>query len=167
MKSYLAVCIISLFGLKIALAQTNDSLSVSQTSTTVLQAGDTLINLNKLNGGIVKFQITDENKSILSSNGLLFTDNAVLISENPLLLTSSLLVEIKTFASDNEWFINTIRIENKEKQIVIYASADKIEMATFWRKNGKIWVVIAVVAILFTVVIGYLFYLDRKISRIS
>ncbi|MBE2247298.1 MAG: CcmD family protein [Candidatus Competibacteraceae bacterium] len=63
--------------------------------------------------------------------------------------------------------MNTIRIENKEKQIVIYASADKIEMATFWRKNGKIWVVIAVVAILFTVVIGYLFYLDRKISRIS
>lgn len=45
--------------------------------------------------------------------------------------------------------------------------ADKIEMATGLRKDGMIWVVVAVSMIVFAVVIGYLVLLDRKVARIE
>ena len=47
-----------------------------------------------------------------------------------------------------------------------YASAEP-EMADAMRSNGKIYVVVAVLATIFAGIFIYLIYLDRKISRIE
>ncbi|SOE22922.1 CcmD family protein [Spirosomataceae bacterium TFI 002] len=42
-----------------------------------------------------------------------------------------------------------------------------VEMADQMRADGKIWVVVAVVATIFVGIIAYLFLLDRKISKLE
>ncbi len=56
--------------------------------------------------------------------------------------------------------INTI-------SIFAQTSNDEVEMADLMRSNGKIYVVVAVIAIIFTGIIVYLINLDRKISKIE
>lgn len=46
-------------------------------------------------------------------------------------------------------------------------ATETIEMADVMRSNGKIYVVVAVVAVIFTGIIVYLVNLDRKISKIE
>ena len=41
------------------------------------------------------------------------------------------------------------------------------QMADTFRSNGKIYVVIAVILVIFAGIIAYLIHLDRKISRIE
>lgn len=43
----------------------------------------------------------------------------------------------------------------------------EVEMADKLREDGKIWVVVAVIAVVFAGIIGYLIMLDRKISKIE
>jgi CcmD family protein len=43
----------------------------------------------------------------------------------------------------------------------------EVEMADKMRQDGKIWVVVAVIAVVFVGIIGYLIVLDRKISKIE
>lgn len=43
----------------------------------------------------------------------------------------------------------------------------EVEMADKMREDGKIWVVVAVIAVVFAGIIGYLVLLDRKISKIE
>lgn len=43
----------------------------------------------------------------------------------------------------------------------------EVEMADKMREDGKIWVVVAVIAVVFTGIIAYLIMLDRKISKIE
>lgn len=133
----------------------------------LIHSGDTLVNLNKLNGGIIRYQISEEDKDILKNNGLRITPQAVLIVDDPSLLNKLFKLEVKTFASDQEWYINTLKIEKKAEGLLVYVMSDRIEMATGWRKDGKIFVVIAVIAVLFLGVIGYLLMLDRKIARLK
>lgn len=44
---------------------------------------------------------------------------------------------------------------------------EEIQMADQMRADGKIWVVVAVIAIVFVGIIAYLVLLDRKISKIE
>lgn len=46
-------------------------------------------------------------------------------------------------------------------------SAQPIEMADTMRSEGKIYVVVAILLVIFGGLIGYLFFLDRKITRIE
>lgn len=46
------------------------------------------------------------------------------------------------------------------------AQAD-VEMADAMRSEGKIYVVVAVMLIIFSGIIGYLIYLDNKISKLE
>ncbi len=43
----------------------------------------------------------------------------------------------------------------------------EVEMADKMREDGKIWVVVAVIAVVFAGIIAYLIMLDRKISKIE
>ncbi|GAB3518681.1 CcmD family protein [Emticicia fontis] len=43
----------------------------------------------------------------------------------------------------------------------------EVEMADKMRADGKIWVVVAVITVVFVGIIGYLIVLDRKISKIE
>lgn len=45
--------------------------------------------------------------------------------------------------------------------------AQDVEMADAFRQDGKIYVVIVVVCILFAVIFGYLIYLDNKINKLK
>jgi hypothetical protein len=133
--------------------------------TPIFESGDTLIDLNKVNGGIVKFQIAEDDKLKLNNSGFEIINPGIIILKD-ISLISNFQVEIKSFASDDEWYINTVKYNVENRNNLIYIQSDKIEMATGWRKDGKIMVVIAVVMILFFTVIGYLFYLDRKINKL-
>lgn len=42
-----------------------------------------------------------------------------------------------------------------------------VEMADFMRQNGKIWVVVGVILILFIGIILFLISLDRKITKLE
>lgn len=48
----------------------------------------------------------------------------------------------------------------------LFAQED-VQMADQMRADGKIWVVVAVIAIVFVGIIAYLVLLDRKISKIE
>jgi hypothetical protein len=130
--------------------------------------GDTVVNLNALNNGITSYQISDESKKTITSNGLELKDGAVIVFVEDSLLKKDFTFDIKTLASDKEWYINTVKIKVKDNDIrLISITSDKIEMATGFRKEGKIYVVIAVSAILFFVIIFYLIYLERKTKRLE
>ncbi len=51
--------------------------------------------------------------------------------------------------------------------IISKAQTDGPEMADALRQNGKIYVVITVIGIIFTGIISYLIYIDRKISKLE
>jgi CcmD family protein len=51
--------------------------------------------------------------------------------------------------------------------IFLQATRSAVEMADAFRADGKIYVVIAVLGIIFVGLITYLIYLDKKISRLE
>ncbi|MBK7855324.1 MAG: CcmD family protein [Bacteroidetes bacterium] len=51
--------------------------------------------------------------------------------------------------------------------LFINANAQDVAMADAFRQDGKIYVVIAVVCVLFAVLFGYLIYLDNKINKLK
>ena len=57
-------------------------------------------------------------------------------------------------------FVNTMCI-------FAQTATNEVEMADVMRSNGKIYVVVAVIAIIFTGIVIYLVNLDRKISKIE
>lgn len=130
--------------------------------------GDTIVNLNALNNGIKSYQISDESKKSITNNGLKITDGSVVILEFIDSLKKDFQFDVKTVASDDEYYENTIKIKVKGNDIrLVNVTSDKIEMATGFRKEGKIYVVIAVSMILFFTVIGYLIYLERKTRKLE
>lgn len=46
-------------------------------------------------------------------------------------------------------------------------NAQEVEMADQMRGNGKIYVVVAVLVTILAGLVGYIFYLDRKVSKIE
>jgi len=50
---------------------------------------------------------------------------------------------------------------------VLFAQNDTLEMADTFRRNGKIYVVVAVILAIFTGIILYLVRLDGKISKLE
>lgn len=55
----------------------------------------------------------------------------------------------------------------KNEVVAMKADSDYVEMADKMRADGKIWVVIAVITVVFVGIIAYLVLLDRKISKIE
>ncbi len=49
----------------------------------------------------------------------------------------------------------------------VFAQSSEIEMADKLREDGKIWVVVGVILLIFAGVIIYLIRLDRKISKLE
>ena len=134
----------------------------------IYHIGDTVVNLNSLNNGIKTYQVSDESKKAIANNGLELKEGAVVILKEDSLLKSDFSFDIKTHASDQEWYENTVKIKVKDHDIrLINVTSDKIEMATGFRKEGKIYVVVTVSIILFFTVIIYLIYLERKTKKLE
>jgi CcmD family protein len=49
----------------------------------------------------------------------------------------------------------------------LFAQGPKVEMADTLRANGKIYVVVLVVGIIFAGIVLYLIYIDSKLSRLE
>tara|TARA_B100000683_G_C12102754_1_gene395937 strand:+ start:134 stop:340 length:207 start_codon:yes stop_codon:yes gene_type:complete len=49
----------------------------------------------------------------------------------------------------------------------LQAQKAKPEMAEFFRSNGKIYVVVAIMSIIFLGVVFYLVHLDRKVNKLK
>lgn len=155
--------ILFLFSLFISatIVSAQDSLMVQQYD---YAAGDTMVNLNKINGGVLKYQLSEEANKILLDNGLKIEQPAIIIVENPTLLGNEFSIEIKCYTSESEWFINDVYYQ---KGKLLNVKSDKIEMATTWRKEGKMYVVLATVSLVFLGLFSYVFWLDRKVSNLG
>jgi hypothetical protein len=146
----------------------NDAMTNLVFACRVYYKGDTIVNLNSLNNGIKSYQISDESKRAITNNGLKITDGAIVVLEFIDSLKKDFQFDVKTIASDAEYYENTIKVKVKNKDIrLVNVTSDKIEMATGFRKEGKIYVVITVSMILFFTVIGYLIYLERKTRKME
>ena|SRR5687767_10838761 len=151
----------------------NDSVPNSLTqlvnSVRIAYKGDTIVNLNSLNNGITKLQISEESKKTMINNGLKLDEKAGVVTLEVIdSLQQDFSFDVKTFAKDNEWYENTIKVKVKDNDIrLINVATDKIEMATGFRANGMIYVVIAVSMILFFTIIFYLIYLERKTKKLE
>ncbi len=49
----------------------------------------------------------------------------------------------------------------------ILTAQPEVEMADALRNNGKIYVVVVVLAIIFVGIVAYLIYIDRKLSKLE
>lgn len=43
----------------------------------------------------------------------------------------------------------------------------EVEMADSMRSNGKIYVVVSILVVIFVGIVGFLFFMDRKITRVE
>lgn len=50
---------------------------------------------------------------------------------------------------------------------VLAQTGNDVELADTMRSNGKIFVVVGVIAIVFTGILFYLIYIDRKVSKLE
>lgn len=125
------------------------------------QVGDTLVDLNALNRGILEFQadIGEGNWYQMGEQG------QVILAQNVVEGDRLPRLEIKTQTAENEFYENRIRVLTQKGTLTIHVSSDKIEMATGLRANGKIWVVIAVVFVLFLTLIGLLLYQQQSLRK--
>ena len=51
--------------------------------------------------------------------------------------------------------------------ITLFAQSTEIEMATAMRSSGKIYVVVAVIAVIFIGLVFYLISIDRKLKKLE
>ncbi len=158
------VCILFLSVIHIFFVNAQDSLVVEKPITFDFAAGDTLVNLNRLNRGVLKYQLPSEAVTALANNGLTIENPAVVIVQDPAKMGEKFTFEVKCFTNETEWYINEIVYE---KGKLLNIKSDKLEMATTWRKEGKMYVVLATVTLVFLGLFAYLLLLDRRISKLG
>jgi hypothetical protein len=124
---------------------------------------DTLVDLNRLNGGIRSFQVgtCDSTLFYVDSKGVVLSKGNIPASARPY------RIDIKSQTTEGVYVDNHIELWQTEQNRTVYVEANVIEMATGMRKDGKIWVVIAVVFVLFAAVLGYLLFLQKKIAALE
>ncbi|HET6245041.1 MAG: CcmD family protein [Bacteroidetes bacterium] len=64
----------------------------------------------------------------------------------------------------NKWVLTLFLILTGK---LMYAQGNDVEMADFLHQSGKIFVVVAVLLIIFTGILVYLITLDRKIGQLE
>lgn len=137
----------------------------------LVTSGQIIYELKKIQPGISSFSRPQAKKGETSvpDNAIDVTESGEIKILNPALLTGDLYVlELKTVCEDSvgtSTFLNQIQLENRNNTLVTSIVSDKIEMADGWRKDGKIWIVIFVSIIVFSVMFGFLIYIERKLKK--
>lgn len=126
---------------------------------------DTLVDLNKhLNGiqetVIPKGTVIPEAVEVTPQGQVILLDDTKLNAE-------SYKFELMVTASDKEAYIVQVKIAKNGDKIMVSTLSDKIDMATGFRSEGKIYVVVGVSLLLFTILIGYLVVLDRRMRKLQ
>lgn len=118
----------------------------------------------------IKEVIIPQGKKIheLVPQGLEINEKAQVKVTDPTLLTDDdYVIDLKVSTTDGVFYNTTIRLLRKNDRLVTAVITDKIEMAEGWRKDGKIYVVIAVSLTLFIVIIGFLVSLSRSTAKLK
>jgi hypothetical protein len=127
-----------------------------------ISSGDTLVNLNRLNRGVLSAQPgagTDTSLFRISAEGLIIAKAKLPLAEFP----ETHRLSIKTMHSDKVYFDNDIVIYLDSAHTLIHVNSDEIEMATGMRSDGRIWVVVASSLLVFFTLLAYLIQLERKL----
>lgn len=82
-------------------------------------------------------------------------------------LFSSFIALMLTFVSVADTLDKQITNSAPIAQSTAVTSQNVTEMADIMRSNGKIYVVVAVLATIFVGIIGYLIYIDKKLSKLE
>lgn len=139
-----------------------DSLAPAQVIST---PADTLVDLNKQLGGLKEVVVA---KQTVLPEAIEVTPSGLIILKSPDLLKADVYnFEVKATASDEEVYIISVKISRKGDKILVNTVSDKIDMATGFRKEGKIYVVIGVSMILFLVIITTLVVMDRRMVALQ
>jgi len=128
-----------------------------------IQAGDTLVNLNRLNRGVVQAQpgaATDTSVFMISADGMVIAKKDLPVHQS----AETHRLSIKTMHSDRVYFDNDIFIQVDSTKTLIHVNSDEIEMATGMRADGRIWVVVISSLLIFFTLLGYLIRLERKLK---
>lgn len=125
---------------------------------------DTLVNFNRLVGGITAVTLPGE--QTLPKGISLTPDGSLLGSyESLMALRDPLFFKLET-ASGDFYEVSLSGRQQSGKNFVLIQS-NLIEMATGWRRDGKIWVVVASALLVFFAIIGFLLYLERRLRKVE
>lgn len=139
-----------------------DSLAPAQV---ISLPADTLVDLNKQLGGLKEVVVA---KQTVLPEAIEVTPSGLIILKSPdLLKADAYNFEVKATASDEEVYIVSVKISRKGDKILVNTVSDKIDMATGFRKEGKIYVVVGVSLILFLVIITTLVVMDRRMVALQ
>jgi hypothetical protein len=136
--------------------------SLAATPTSCYHKGDTLVNYNTLLGGVTE---------IVIPSGVDVPSELTISKEGYITLSSDLdkpvSIEMRITGASGEVYICNLKVIKKYGTCTVWTGTDKIDMATGLRKNGMIWVVVAVSCILFAVLIAYLILLGSKLKSLE
>jgi hypothetical protein len=143
----------------------NTVYAVQDSLTAYAETPDTLLDLNRSLGGLKELVIARE--TIIPQAVAVTPEGLIILRTPSALKAESYAFELKAVASNEEVYLVSIKISRKGNMVLVSTVSDKIDMATGFRKEGKIYVVVAVSLILFCVLIGYLIFLDRRQRKID
>lgn len=126
---------------------------------------DTLADLNKHLNGIQ--EVTVPKGAVIPEAVEVTPQGQIILLNDAGLKAKSYKFELKVTASDKEVYIVQVKIARNGDKIVVSTLSDKIDMATGFRSEGKIYVVVAVSMVLFIVLVTYLVLLDRRMRKLQ
>lgn len=158
--------ILSVFLVLFGLQQVASAFQVPLTdSVAVAERPDTLVDLNRMLGGLKELVVAKE--TVIPEAITLTPEGRIILNSPSALKADSYAFEVKAVASDEEVYLVSVKISRKGDKILVNTVSDKIDMATGFRSEGKIYVVVAVSVVLFIVLIGYLILLDVRQRKID
>lgn len=145
-------------------ATVQDSIAdINQRNIIRFEKVDTLVNLNVSLGGVKEIEIAAETEI---PTGLLISNEGIISTKAGAEFDNKIyLFELKAIGGAGEVYIVNVKLDFSGNYPIVIVGSDKIDMATGLRKDGMIWVVVAVSMILFGAIIVYLFLLDKKVSK--
>lgn len=142
----------------------NDLIYQGMDSLVTTPAADTLVNFNRLLGGITA--VTQPGEQTLPQGLALTTDGSLLGSYEILMsLRDPLFFKLETGNGD-VYEVSVSGRQQSGKNFVLIQT-NLIEMATGWRRDGKIWVVVATALLVFFAIIGFLLHLERRLRKVE
>lgn len=126
--------------------------------------GDTLINFNTLLGGARSITMPQDQQL---PEGITLHPEGLLLGVDSLLLSHESPLNFKVETGNGDVYEIQAQVRRKNGRTFWMIQTDRIEMATGWRKDGKIWVVVAVSVIVFLAILVFLLYLERRLSRLE
>lgn len=168
MKFYATIILLAaLFLYSVAFAQKDAVVTVNPetfVSDAEIQVPDTLVDLNKQLNGLKEVSVAP---SVVVPEAINITPEGLIILTQGQLKADVYNFEVKATSREGEVYMVNVKIKRDGQHVTSTIVADKIDMATGFRKEGKIYVVVAVSLVLFSVIVIYLFLLDRRMRKIN